>query len=49
MAQKQCVKHLFEIEGESLREISRIMDLCIQTLKMYAYEENWNKNHLRKL
>ena len=49
MAQKQYVKHLFEVEEKSLREISRITDLCFQTVKKYAYEENWNESHLPNL
>ena len=46
MAQKQYIKHLYENEEKSLREISRIMDVSFQTVKKYAYEENWNKDHL---
>lgn len=46
MAQKQDIKHLYEEKGKSLREISRIMDLSFQTVKKYAYEDNWNQDHL---
>lgn len=46
MAQKQYIKHLYETEGKSLREITRIMDLSFQTVKKYAYEDNWNQDHL---
>ena len=46
MAQKQYIKHLYEEEGKSLREISRIMDLSFQTVRKYAYEDNWNQDHL---
>jgi transposase len=46
MAQKQYIKHLYENGEKSLREISRIMDLSFQTVKKYAYEENWNQAHL---
>ena len=46
MAQKQYIKHLYENEEKSLREIARVMDLSFQTVKKYAYEENWNEEHL---
>ncbi len=46
MAQKQYIKHLFENEELSLREIARRMNLSFQTVKKYAYMEDWNKDHL---
>lgn len=45
MAQKQYIKHLYENEEKSLREIARIMDVSFQTVKKYAYETNWNEEH----
>ena len=45
-AQKQHIKHLYENEEKSLREIARIMELSFQTVKKHAYEENWNKEGL---
>ena len=49
MAQKQYIKHLYENEEKSLREITRITDHSFKTVKKYAYEENWNKRHLPNL
>ena len=46
MAQKQYIKHLFENEEISLREIARRMNLSFQTVQKYAYMEDWNKDHL---
>lgn len=46
MTQTQCIKHLYENEDKSLREIARIMELSFQTVKKYAYQSNWNVAHL---
>jgi len=46
MAQKEYIKHLFENEEKSLREIARITKLSFQTVKKYAYMEDWNDNQL---
>jgi transposase len=46
MAEIQYVKHLWEQEGKSLREISRITGLSFQTVKKYACMENWNEENL---
>ena len=43
MAEIGYVKHLWEQEGKSLREISRITGLSFQTVKKYACMENWNE------
>lgn len=45
MAEILYVKHLWEQEGLSLREISRKTGLSFQTVKKYAYAENWNEEH----
>jgi len=46
MAQAQYVKHLWEEDGKSLREISRITGLCFQTVQKYAYMDDWTpKTH----
>lgn len=42
MAQKQYIKHLYEVEGKSLREISRTMNLSFRTVQRYAQQEDWN-------
>lgn len=46
MAQKQYIKHLYENEEKSLREISRITGLSQQTVTKYAYQNNWNEDKL---
>ena len=46
MAQKQYIKHLYENEEKSLREISRITGLSQQTVRKYAYMERWDEDHL---
>lgn len=46
MAQKEYIKHLFENEAKSLREISRITKLSFQTVQKYAYMEDWNEDKL---
>jgi len=42
MAQQEYIKHLFENEEKSLREIARITNLSFQTVKKYAYMDDWN-------
>lgn len=46
MAQIQYIKHLYENEEKSLREIARITDLSFQTVQKYAYQSNWSAEHL---
>jgi transposase len=46
MAQAQYIKHLYENEEKSLREIARITELSFQTVQKYAFQSNWNENHL---
>lgn len=46
MAQKQYIKHLYENEEMSLREIARKTKLCFQTVQKYAYMENWSPENL---
>jgi len=41
MAQKQYIKHLWEEEGKSLRDISRRTGLSFQTVQKYAYQDDW--------
>lgn len=45
MAQKQYIKHLYENEEKSLREISRITGLSQQTVTKYAYMNKWDEDH----
>lgn len=46
MAQVQYIKHLYETEDKSLREISRITGLSQQTVTKYAYMSDWNEYNL---
>lgn len=46
MAQKQYIKHLYENEEKSLREIAKITELSFQTVQKYAYMDNWNADNL---
>jgi len=48
MAQKQYIKHLWEEEGKSLREISRQTGLCFQTVQKYAYQEDWTPEQAKE-
>ena len=45
MAEIKYIKHLWEQKGLSLREISRTTGLSFQTVKKYAYAENWSEEH----
>jgi transposase len=42
MAQIEYIKHLYEVEGLSLREIARQTKKDFRTVKKYAYQYNWN-------
>jgi len=42
MAQKQYIKHLYEVEEKSLREISGTTNMCFRTVKKYAQKDDWN-------
>jgi transposase len=46
MAQKEYIKHLFENEDKSLREIAKEMKLSFQTVQKYAYMDDWNNDQL---
>ena len=46
MAQKEYIKDLYENEEVSLREISRITGHSFQTVRKYAYQEDWSEEHL---
>jgi len=45
MEEARYIKHLWEKEGKSLRDISRTTGLAFQTVQKYAYMENWNRYH----
>ena len=42
MAQVEYIKHLYEIEGKSLREIASALHMNFRTVQKYAYRNDWN-------
>lgn len=42
LAQKEYIKHLYEVEEKSLREISDICELNFRTVQKYANQYDWN-------
>ena len=46
MAQIQYIKDLYENEEASLREICRITGHSFETVRKYAYQENWSEDNL---
>jgi len=42
MAQKEYIKHLYEVEEKSLRKIAEICELNFRTVQKYAKEDDWN-------
>ena len=46
MAKAQCIKNLYQNGEKALRGISRITELSFQTVQKYAYQSNWNAEHL---
>ena len=40
MAQTKYIKHLYEQEGKSLREIVKIVKMDFRTVQKYAYQDN---------
>jgi transposase len=46
MAKQQYIKHLFENEEVSLREIARLTKVSQQTAQKYAYKAKWDDDHL---
>lgn len=42
MAQIEYIKHLYESEGKSLREIAKIVGKSFRTVQKYAYTNDWN-------
>ena len=41
MAEVEYIKHLYENEGKSLREISKIVNKDFRTVQKYAYRNDW--------
>ena len=46
MAQIEYIKHLYENEGKSLREIAKIVDMSFRTVQKFAYQANWSSEKL---
>jgi len=46
MAQIEYIKHLYENEGKSLREIAKSMEMSFRTVQKYAYQSNWSLEKL---
>ena len=46
MAKIQYIKHLYENEEKSLREISRITGVSQPTVTKYAYMNKWDDDNL---
>ena len=42
MAQVEYIKHLYENEGKSLREIAKTLHMNFRTVQKYAYRNDWN-------
>ena len=42
MAQIEYIKHLYEVEGKSLREIAKTLHMNFRTVQKYAYRNDWN-------
>lgn len=42
MAQTQYIKHLYESEGKSLREIAKMLGMNFRTVQKYAYMNNFS-------
>ena len=46
MAQIKYIKDLYENEEASLREICRVTGHSFETVRKYAYQENWSEDNL---
>ena len=46
MAQIEYIKHLYECEGKSLREIAKELQMNFRTVQKYAYMNNFNSMEL---
>lgn len=42
MAEVEYIKHLYEVEGKSLREIAKTLHMNFRTVQKYAYRNDWN-------
>jgi len=49
MDEVKYLKHLYENEGESLRNIAKRMDINFRTAQKYAYQKNWSPENLPQI
>jgi transposase len=42
MVEVEYIRHLYEIEGKSLREIAKTLHMNFRTVQKYAYRDDWN-------
>lgn len=49
MAQKEYIKHLYEVEEKSANEIAKITGFNYRTVQKYAYKEDWREEELPDL
>ncbi|MDL2249010.1 IS21 family transposase, partial [Tyzzerella sp. OttesenSCG-928-J15] len=43
LAEAEYIRHLWEVEGKSLREISRVTNLNFRTVQKYTIKTDWNE------
>ena len=46
MAQKEYIKHLYEVEDKSVLEIANTTGFNYRTVRKYAYQEDWSNDDL---
>ena len=46
MAQKEYIKHLYEVEEKSVLEIANTTGFNYRTVRKYAYQEDWSNDAL---
>jgi len=46
MAEREYIKHLYENEGKSLREIAKLTNVNFRTARKYAHQTDWNTGGL---
>ena len=49
MTEQQYIRHLYENEGKSIREIARLMGCNFRTARKYATKEDWNEDEKREV
>ena len=49
MAEQEYIRHLYEDEGKSIREIARMTGCNFRTARKYATKEDWNEERKREV